>query len=380
MGNTCSQINEKINPNPSTSQITPLSITNFIKEYPIGKGGLGHIYKVIHKQTNQIYAMKEMNKASIIKRKCLSNITNELKALKQIQNEQFIINIKYAFHSESALYIITNYYPGGNLRNCMHLYTNGKQFKEHEIKFIIANIVLCLQTLRNKGIVHRDLKPENLLFDNKGYLHLADFGIARIVPYVNDIDTSGTPGYMSPESYFNCKYSKYYQVDYFSLGVICYELVFGKRFYHRLNHQELKEMLLSKSIHVRSKDLPKSISFNNPKLICDFINKLLKRKYHERLGFNDINEIVNHPWLKDMPWEKLKCMQIESPFTKEGEIDNYIPDSRNIWEMTQNVTKYKKLVTKFNKHNSFDKYYFNIDYYIYQKNHTNNNIVCNNDR
>ena len=54
MGNTCSQINEKINPNPSTFQTTPLSITNFIKEYPIGKGGLGYIYKVIHKKTNQI--------------------------------------------------------------------------------------------------------------------------------------------------------------------------------------------------------------------------------------------------------------------------------------------------------------------------------------
>ena len=84
--------------------------------------------------------------------------------------------------------------------------------------------------------MHRDLKPENLIFDSKGYLHLADLGIARIYDTLNPvIDSSGTPGYLAPEILMNIPNEP--TVDYFALGVITYELVFNKvRFKKLLIH------------------------------------------------------------------------------------------------------------------------------------------------
>lgn len=64
------------------------------------------------------------------------------------------------------------------------------------IGFMICCIILGLEYIHNNGIIHRDIKPENLVFDSQGYLHITDFGIARVWNPNNAQDTSGTPGYM----------------------------------------------------------------------------------------------------------------------------------------------------------------------------------------
>lgn len=56
-----------------------------------------------------------------------------------------------------------------------------------------------LEYVHNIGIIHRDIKPENLVIDDDGYIRVTDFGIARIWKPENNMDTSGTPGYMAPE-------------------------------------------------------------------------------------------------------------------------------------------------------------------------------------
>jgi serine/threonine kinase 32 len=76
------------------------------------------------------------------------------------------------------------------------------------------------------GVLHRDIKPENIVLEENGYARLTDLGVARIWYPENSQDTSGTPGYMAPE--VMCRYNHGTAVDYFAVGVITYELMFGK--------------------------------------------------------------------------------------------------------------------------------------------------------
>jgi len=75
------------------------------------------------------------------------------------------------------------------------------------------------------NILHRDIKPENLVLDERGYIIITDFGIAKIYDKENSSETLGTPGYMAPE--VMCAQNHTIAVDYFALGVLCFEFMFG---------------------------------------------------------------------------------------------------------------------------------------------------------
>ena len=115
-------------------------------------------------------------------------------------------------------------------------------------EFFIACMLLCLEYLHKNAILHRDIKPENLVFDENGYLRVTDLGIARLWNPENSKDTSGTPGYMAPE--VMCRQNHGVAVDYFAMGVIAYECMFGKRPYSGKDRKEIRDHILSKQVKI----------------------------------------------------------------------------------------------------------------------------------
>lgn len=173
-----------------------------------------------------------------------------------------------------------------------------------------------LEYLHQKSILHRDIKPENLVFDTNGYLKITDLGIARVWNPDNSKDTSGTPGYMAPE--VMCKQPHGVAVDYFAMGVIGYECMFGRRPYTGRNRREIREHILAKQIQIKRPEIPQGWSVE----AADFINRLLQRKPLNRLGLNGPEDVKNHPWLRDFPWDDLLHQRLKSPFTPPNE-DNF---------------------------------------------------------
>ena len=112
---------------------------------------------------------------------------------------------------------------GGDLR--YHL-TKKRVFTEEQTRFFVACIVHALTFIHRKLIIHRDIKPENLVFDQRGFLKITDFSIAKDWNYDISRETSGTPGYMAPE--VMCRQNHGVAVDYYALGVIAYECMMGK--------------------------------------------------------------------------------------------------------------------------------------------------------
>ena len=132
---------------------------------------------------------------------------------------------------------------GGDLR--FHL-ARQRRFTEQQTKFFCACLIQALETVHGHSIIHRDIKPENLVFDERGYLKLTDFGIARewIPDVENCNETSGTPGYMAPE--VMCKNNHGIAADYFALGVIAYECMNRRRPYQGKTRREIRDAILSK--------------------------------------------------------------------------------------------------------------------------------------
>jgi len=145
------------------------------------------------------------------------------------------------------------------------------------------------------GIFHRDIKPENIVCDSYGYFRITDFGIARKWKPNNSQDTSGTPGYMAPE--VMCHQNHSFEVDYYALGVIAYELCQGRRPYRGKNRREIRDQILAKQVYLSRKYEDVS-NWSNEAI--DFINRMIQRKPNQRLGFNGPGEVKGHPWFKDL--------------------------------------------------------------------------------
>jgi len=193
--------------------------------YIIGRGGFGKVWRVKSKTTNKHYALKQMSKLKIIDKKSIKSINSERDLLSELFSP-FIVNMHYAFQDKEFLYLVIDLLPGGDLRYHISIH---KKFSEEQTRFFICGIILALEYIHSKGVIHRDIKPENLVLDDKGYIRLTDFGIAKKNMEDNSSETSGTPGYMSPEVINSKNHS--FPADYFALGVIGYEFMKGERPY-----------------------------------------------------------------------------------------------------------------------------------------------------
>ena len=337
----------------SKTKKNELNRNNFKFLYVIGKGGFGRVWKIECKKTKQIYALKEMSKLKIIDKKSEKSINSEREFLSKL-NHPFIVNMHYAFQDKENLYLVMDMLSGGDLRYHVSRY---RRFSEEQTRFFIANMVYALQYIHEHNVIHRDLKPENLVLDEKGYVRITDFGIAKENMPDNSSETSGTPGYMAPEVMKAKNHS--FPVDYFAIGVIGYEFMLGKRPYYGKNRKEIKEQMLSTPAVIKKENIAHGWSTDS----ADFINLLLKRKEEKRLGFKEgITELYNHPWLKYYPWTELKNKTLLAPFVPE-EKDNfdkhYCESIEKISEETQ--LRYEEIYGSSYYKKVFIDFFFNGD-------------------
>ena len=252
---------------------------------------IGEVWKVKNKVTSATYSMHERSKNLLYQRKEHLLIIKENRILQKL-NSPSIINIKYACQDQYSLIMITDPIHS---RLSYHIKQN-RAFTEDQIKYVTASLILALEYIHSKQIIHRDIRPENVVFDSAGKVKLTHFWLAREYDenIDNSIDQTGTNGYMAPEVLF--KKPQGYQVDYYGLGIVLYELAALSKLFEGTNMEITKRIEFLDVLNRR--ELTSKCSAK----MVRFISQLLKFDPKERLGLS-VDEVKGHEWFEGFDWK-----------------------------------------------------------------------------
>ncbi|KAJ3227976.1 hypothetical protein HK099_007845 [Clydaea vesicula] len=282
----------------------------------VGKGSFGKVRIVRYKKTDKIYALKYIDKNKTIKNRATENTINERRLLEET-NSNFVCNLRFAFQDEEYLFMVLDLMMGGDLR--FHL-ERMKTIKEGIVKFYVAEISVGLSYIHDLKIVHRDLKPDNILLDEFGHAHLSDFNIATHFRKGKPLlAIAGSMAYMAPE--ILSKQGYYSSIDWWSLGVVTFELLFGKRPFRAKTNKELIHAILN-----TDPIYPPNASNFVSRDGLDFLQKLLTKDVNFRIGTVESGgreTFRSHPWFKDIDWERLEAKKYQPPFVPDTKSSNF---------------------------------------------------------
>uniref|UniRef100_A0A5K3FW37 Serine/threonine-protein kinase greatwall n=1 Tax=Mesocestoides corti TaxID=53468 RepID=A0A5K3FW37_MESCO len=153
------------------------SISDFILLKPISRGAFGKVFLGAKKKDSSVlYAIKIMSKAAMRKKNMINQVTAERNAL-AVSKCPYIVHLYYSLQSESYVYLIMEYLIGGDLKT---LIMAAGYLEEPHASIYMAEMVIAVKYLHERGIIHRDLKPDNILITAKGHLKLTDFGLSTL--------------------------------------------------------------------------------------------------------------------------------------------------------------------------------------------------------
>lgn len=280
----------------------------------VGKGAFGKVRVVQHKGTKATYALKYINKEKCIKMDAVENIVEERKLLELIHCP-FVCNLRYAFQDDENLFMVIDLMLGGDLR--FHLDRMGP-FKESHIALITAECALALGYLHARKIIHRDMKPDNVLLDEFGHAHLTDFNIAvRFRDEKPLTAVAGSMAYMAPEILQKRGY--FASVDWWSLGVMVFEMATGKRPFRAKTNEGLTNAILYE-------DIPLEQMAKNEQGLKDLVTAMLERDVEKRLGVKEsggLPALKAHPFFKELDWEVIAAKKAEPGFVPDSKKANF---------------------------------------------------------
>uniref|UniRef100_A0A8K9XR03 Ribosomal protein S6 kinase n=1 Tax=Oncorhynchus mykiss TaxID=8022 RepID=A0A8K9XR03_ONCMY len=296
-----------------TGHVERVGIENFELLKVLGTGAYGKVFlvrKVSGHDAGQLYAMKVLKKATIVqKAKTAEHTRTERQVLEHIRQSPFLVTLHYAFQTDTKLHLILDYVNGGELFT--HL-VQRVRFKEQEVSLYSGEIVLALEHLHTLGIVYRDLKLENILMDSSGHIVLTDFGLSKEFDELErTYSVCGTIEYMAPEIAEGGAAGHDMAVDWWSLGVLMYELLTGGSPF-TVDGDQNSHTDIAKRISKKDPPFPKDMS----PLAKDLIQRLLIKDPKKRLGSgpDGADNVKKHPFYQNINWEDLAAKRVPAPF------------------------------------------------------------------
>ncbi|XP_073157409.1 serine/threonine-protein kinase UCN-like [Henckelia pumila] len=347
----------------STTAPPELQLDNLRAIKVLGKGATGTVFLIHHNSSHLPFALKVVEKSSA-HRRALHEIS-VLRRLSATIPHPFLPYLIASFENQEFISWAIPYCPGGDL-NVLRYRQNDHVFSPAVIRFYLAEIVCALEHLHERGIVYRDLKPENILVQQSGHVTLTDFDLSRdFMPRkpgnrcfcsdqeekVNPVPTKnrkfprgfvlhkkklaksarvspvsrrnpsdfptnersnsfvGTEEYVSPEVIRGDGHE--FSVDWWALGVLCYEMLYGKTPFKGRNRKETFGKIM----------LAEPEYMGKPSAVTDLIGKLLEKDPTRRLGYRrGACEIKEHHFFHGLRWDLLTEL-LRPPFVPSSDDD-----------------------------------------------------------
>ncbi|XP_053501562.1 myotonin-protein kinase isoform X3 [Ictalurus furcatus] len=278
----------------------------------IGRGTFSEVAVARMRNTQQVYALKIMNKWDMLKRGQTACYQEEREVLLK-GDRRWITELHYAFQDDNYLYLAMDYYVGGDLLTLLSKF--GDHIPEDMAQFYLAEMVMAIDSVHRLGYVHRDVKPDNILLTADGHVRLGDFGSCLRLQDDGMVHSSlavGTPDYLSPEILRAVEGGGGYGIecDWWALGVCAYEMLLGTTPFYA---ESLSETY-AKIIHFQDYfEFPASAVEISEEARSLITGLLCDR--NERLGANGSADFRSHPFFSGLEWSALH--QMPAPYQPE---------------------------------------------------------------
>lgn len=341
------------------------TINNFQLLSVLGRGNFGKVFLAKRINDGLFCALKVIPKSLKPADEEAVHVELEIFNLATRFNHPFLVHLIEYFTDTNFHYFVMEYIEGGDLM----FHVQRRVFSEHECRFYAAEIMLAIEFLHSHGIIYRDLKLDNLLLTPEGHIKLADYGLAKKLPWnkkklsmsssssnnssINsDQQTQtycGTPDFMAPELILEQPYG--FGVDWWAFGVLLYEMLYGRAPFHGINESELFHSILESKLKFPKTRSPHHSSFR--KLMQIFLNLSWKWKKNDQIEIQNstfyiaarnvsknARDLIRHLLIKDPNSRLIDPAKIKahSFFSKQIKWDllvmqrltvPYIPDCSN---------------------------------------------------
>ncbi|KAL9254303.1 Serine/threonine-protein kinase Aurora-1-like protein [Drosera capensis] len=231
-------------------------------------------------QSNHIVALKVLFKTQLKQSQVEHQIRREVEIQSHLRHPN-ILRLYGYFYDQKRVYLILEYAPKGELYKELQ---RCKYFSERRAATYVASLARALIYCHGKHVIHRDIKPENLLMGGKGELKIADFGWA-VHTFNRRRTMCGTLDYLPPEMVESVEHDA--SVDIWSLGVLCYEFLYGVPPFEAEEHSDTYRRIVQVDLKFPAKPIVSSGA-------KDLISQMLVKDTSQRLP---LHKLLEHPWI-----------------------------------------------------------------------------------
>src|SRR5213080_1196728 len=208
-----------------------------------GRGGMGEVYRAEDLTLSQVVALKFLPEALTQDAAALARFHAEVRTARQVSHP-IVCRVFDIGDADGTLFLTMEYVDGEDLASVVRRIGRLSQDKATEIT---RQICAGLAAAHERGVIHRDLKPANVMLDGAGKIRITDFGLAGLAATIKGAEVrAGTPAYMAPEQLAGRDVSA--RSDIYSLGLILYEILTGKRAFEASTLPELMKQRESGAI------------------------------------------------------------------------------------------------------------------------------------